>query len=295
MAEKKTYRLSGGLFDREEETSDVKRLFFLSVEGESTEPSYFINLNRVLKELGVDDAALHVLRHRKDGLSSPEDVYLLLEECRTIRDRRCELLPLPVIDRLREEFSTEEIEKLMNGSSDVSVEKFKRFQDVLVNLGINLNYYEYLKSAPSAGDRFVVVIDRDVRSHTRECLDEIIRKCRDNAYLCCLTNPCFEFWLLLHLADVDGLLEPDELQKIQDNVRVSKRHTYVSGLVSRLARHYKHINEHTFDRYYGPCLGKATKNAQKFAVTEEAVLDEVGTTMPRLIKEIFNGRLPAGD
>lgn len=52
-----TYRLSAqGLFERESETTDVKRLFFLSVEGARTEKSYFDNLNRVLKELGVDNA-----------------------------------------------------------------------------------------------------------------------------------------------------------------------------------------------------------------------------------------------
>ena len=37
-----SYRLSGGLFDRQEEgTEAVKRMVFLSVEGLRSEPSYF--------------------------------------------------------------------------------------------------------------------------------------------------------------------------------------------------------------------------------------------------------------
>ena len=291
MTERRTYRLSGGLFDREEETSEVKRLFFLSVEGISTEPSYFINLNRVLRDLGVDDATLVVLRHRNDGLSSPDDVYSLLEECSNLRDKGNDtLLPTPVIEKLREEFSEEDIKNLLSEASDVSSDKVRRFRDMLATLGINLNYRDYIKSIPSSADKFVIVIDRDVHSHTRACLEEIYRKCNDRSFICCLTNPCFEFWLLLHLVDAQAFLNSDELKKIRENAKISKRHTYVSGRLSGLAKHFKHIKERTFDKLYKPNIGKAMEGARKFATTGEDVLDNVGTTIPLLIENIFNGK-----
>lgn len=287
MMEKKTYRLSGGFFDREEEVAEAKRLFFLSVEGARTEPSYFTNLNRVLRYYGVGDVIIHVLKHSNDGLSSPEDVYLLLEECIRLREKG-ELLPVPVIEHLKQEFSDEDITALLEGTSDLPAEKLQRFNGILLNLGINTDYRKFIATRPSSRDKFAVVIDRDCGNHSRECLERVIAKCQEKGYLCCLTNPCFEFWLLLHLVAADVLSKPEELSKIKANERLSRKHTYVSRRVSAEARHTKHISERTFDKYYRGNLKSAIDAASRFATDEAEVLDHVGTTLPKLMKEIFD-------
>lgn len=286
---KKIYRLSGGVFEREEGVTEAKRLFFLSVEGDRTEPSYFINLNRVLRDYGVSDAIIHVLKHPHDGLSSPEDVYSLLEECIRLREKG-ELFPIPVLEQLKQEFNDEDIAGLLEGNSGLSQERQQRFNEILLSLGINKDYRMFIATKPSSRDRFAVVIDRDCGNHSKECLEKVISKCMENDYFCCLTNPCFEFWLLLHLVAIDMLSSPEELLKITANEKMSRKHTYVSRRVSSEAKHAKYISERTFDKYYKNTLRLAMKAASVFATDEVTVLEQIGTTIPKLIKEIFGVR-----
>ena len=281
------YRLSGGFFDREEETEDVKRMIFLSVEGRRSEPSYFQNVNRCLIESGCRNVLIHVLKHPNDGLSSPADVYNLLEECHSLKAND-QLLPTDVVDKLKVNFTEEEIAALVNDTSNLPEERRREFFGVLLKMGINLSYRKFLKRATvDDGDVFAVVIDRDCESHSREVLVEILEKCKNKSYLCCLTNPCFEFWLLLHLVDVESVLGPKELEKISQNEKISRQHTYVSKKVSDLAGHAKKISWSIFDKHYRPNLTKALEAAKSFAQTNEDVLDRVGTTMPALLKEMF--------
>ena len=289
MAERKAYRLSGGLFDREDGTSEVKRLFFLSVEGDRTEPSYLDNLNRALKEFGVNDVVIYVLRHPKDGLVSPNDVYSLLEECINLREKG-ELIPVPVIEQLKQELSDADIVELLSDDCELPPEKRQRFNEILLSLGLNTDYRKYIATRPSSSDRFAVVIDRDCRSHSRECLEKIAEQCRKKGFHFCLSNPCFDFWLLLHLVNADSLNRPEELAKIQENKHTSKKHTYVSSRVSAMAKHAKHIPERSFNRYYKPNLAQAMDAATRFAATPEAVIDNVGTTVPLMIVDIFAGQ-----
>lgn len=76
----------------------------------------------------------------------------------------------------------------------------------------------------------------------------------------------------------------------QENKHTSKKHTYVSSRVSAMAKHAKHIPEKSFNRYYKPNLAQAMDAATRFAATPEAVIDNVGTTVPLMIGDIFAGQ-----
>ena len=288
---KHSYRLSGGFFDREEEeTQDVKRMVFLSTEGTRSEPSYFRNFNRFLLESGRKDVLIHVLKHPNDGLSSPADVYNLLEECHSLKvnDR---LLPEDVVCTLRNRFTEEEIAGLVEDRSSLSAERRQEFFGMLLKMGINLSYRKFLKEAnTSDGDVFAVVIDRDQESHSREDLIEIIQKCHEKSFLCCLTNPCFEFWLLLHVVGGEMFLEQVEVARILWDEKLLKQKKYVSKKGSILAEHAKKISWPQFEAHYKPNLGKALESAKSFAVTEVDLLDLVGTMMPALVDKILKPR-----
>ena len=69
---------SGNRFERSQ-NRDVKRVVFLSVEGNVTEPQYFGYVKAFQKELGIKSVVeLHVLQ-RQDTSSSPFKVLELLE------------------------------------------------------------------------------------------------------------------------------------------------------------------------------------------------------------------------
>lgn len=76
---------SGNRFERSK-NRDVKRVVFLSVEGNVTEPQYFGYVKAFQKELGIKSVVeLHVLQ-RQDTSSSPFKVLELLENYLEIRN-----------------------------------------------------------------------------------------------------------------------------------------------------------------------------------------------------------------
>lgn len=285
-----SYRLSSGTFTREAGNTEPKRLFFIAAEGTNTETSYLRQLNANLKDMGCADAVIHVLGRSEIGRSGVADVYALLEECYQLRKNQ-QLLPLPAREELEEQFTDEDISLLISGSKELPRQKIRDFHDSLLRMGLNLNYRQYLKSRLSTRDWFVVVLDRDYDSHDRESLQKIIQKCQRPSFLCCLTNPCIEFWLLLHLVNANELLIPDELGRILNNKKVSCAHTYVSKWVSDLAHHSKDISPGKFKSIYKTTLQKARLAAKRFAQTNDEVLDKVGTTITVLMDELF-GPLP---
>lgn len=284
---KMSYRVSGDTFFRLQHVTEAKRLFFLSVEGASTEPSYFWQLNANLKKMGCYDAAIHVLERADPGKSGPQDVYDLLEACSQLRDGE-QLIRIPGLNGLKKALDGETLLRLLSDDVDIFSHDFVDFRDRLLQMGVNWDYRQYLQSQPSKRDHFVVVLDRDKHNHTQQCLQDIIAKCRSKKFMCCLTNPCFEFWLLLHLVDVDELLTPTELAKIEDNRKVSKKHTHVSKRVSEIAGHAKEISAEAFEQFYGKePLEKARAEAKRFARSNRGVLTKVGTTIPNLMKKLF--------
>ena len=71
-------------------------------------------------------------------------------------------------------------------------------------------------------DELWVVIDRDKQTWTEKMLSEVALYCHQDRNLWfCVSNPCFELWLLLHLEDVASY-SPDELQLLRENRKVTK-------------------------------------------------------------------------
>lgn len=87
-------------------------------------------------------------------------------------------------------------------------------------------------------DEFWMIIDRD-----RWVLDEWVEKCKKekNFYLS-ITNPCFEFWLLLHIVDLNSIND-DQKEKILKNPKVSRKKRFLDKLLeSLLAEGYNKTN-----------------------------------------------------
>lgn len=70
-----------------------------------------------------------------------------------------------------------------------------------------LNIYNDAKAvidkAPNflEGDQLCIVVDRDKNSFTNEQYDKLLKAEKNEEIRFCVSNPCFEFWLLLHFSD----------------------------------------------------------------------------------------------
>lgn len=84
------YRLSSKAYDREMPHDQIspKKIYFISVEGVSTEVEYLQGLSDYRTELGINTLVnIEVLRRKtKDGYSAPDQVVELLEEYLNLRE-----------------------------------------------------------------------------------------------------------------------------------------------------------------------------------------------------------------
>ena len=165
------------------------------------------------------------------------------------------------------------------------MEENKRIQEKIRFAGIDLDYQKFLSDfqGEQGNDIFAVVIDRDQYSHTVESMLSVIEKCAQKGYLCFISNPCFEFWLLLHLSDVASEYK-DQLDVFLSNNKISNKHTVVSLEVSKKAHHRKAISENNFVRYYLHNIDTAIDRSSAFAQDEHDLLSQLGSNIPKLFQ-----------
>lgn len=292
------YRLkSDDMFERreEEQQEEPKRFVFLSMEGNKTEINYFNHINRYKREIGIKkEVCIYPLKRSKnDTLSAPRDVLELLEECVELQNKK--ILPSLLQEKI-EKYSDEFVKKYLNGELTEKGE-VEEFESLLKQAGIDLAYQRFLAEYSREKDIFGIVIDRDYKSHTVKQMMEIVQECSQKNYYCFITNPSFEFWLLLHLKDISSF-SSEEKKKILLNNKVSDKHTYTSGMVSQIANHSKKISKEKFKQFYLPKITYAIEQAKKNCATlqedligneesQEASMGQIGTNIPELFDLLF--------
>ena len=133
-------------------------------------------------------------------------------------------------------------------------------------------------------DRIFFIIDRDKDSFVgnpgNDQYQYVLDKCRDNGYGFCISNPCFEFWLLMHFDEVTNL---DQNQLIE-NPKVSAKRRYTERELRRLLPGYskaKYSVQPLMKR-----IEKAILNEKQFCEDEDGLKDHIGSRVGILIKEL---------
>lgn len=284
-----SHRLKQPMDERPDEAAakvPPKRIVFLSTEGSVTEKNYFRFLHKYREHLGIN-AVVHIetLSRNGDTRSDLESVLGLLEEYLELRVEG--ILPEDVQSVLKSagesHYSLEQIEQYLDGK--LAGTDCVKLEQALKLAGIDIDYQKFLTQYLGEGlnDVFCVVIDRDSGSHSEEQLRTLQENCKDKGCCCFLQNPCFEFWLLLHVCDVSTEYK-DKLDDILKNGRLSNQHTYVSRELSRHARHTKEITEGKFKERYLPNIDTAIAHAKDFEQSEEGLLTKIGTNLPELFR-----------
>ena len=148
---------------------------------------------------------------------------------------------------------------------------------------IDLKYQKFLSNykGEDGNDIFAIVIDRDRQSHSKKMLKKLLEKCKEKNCLFFITNPCFEFWLLLHLSDVKEEY-CNQLCEMLENKKISNRHTFVSSKVSEKATHTKNIPQNKFKQFYLPNIDLAIERAKGFSQDEDELMNNLGSNIPKL-------------
>ena len=288
------FRLQSNTYDRTQSDKKVKprKIYFLSVEGNKAEVKYFQGINDNLKAIGIN-SFVHVevlKRNNHDTNSSPNDVIELLEEYLRLRSENEEeqinnikrILPKNFLIKYNDLF----IKQYIEDDSQLDKKKKNEFSIDLLHLGIDLNYRKYLKKYSNDIDEFCIVIDKDKRNHSVQMLSECLDKCKRKGYGFYITNPCFEFWLLMHLVDIKKVYSND-LDAILDNKPISNNHTFVSNLLSENTHMGKNVIK--FESTYLNNINKAIEQSKEFETNPEKLIhDKLGTNIGILLSKIIN-------
>lgn len=281
------YRLMSTVYDREEESQKVlpEKRIFLSVEGNVTEKEYFDGMSKYRAGIGINAKVdVEVLRRgKKDTNSAPQQVIELLEEYIRLREQNEDDLLKEISNQFKEEYSLDFSIQYLEDPEKISKKQRNKFVTELKKIGYDINYRRYLRKYNEELDEFAVLVDRDAQTHSETNMFDCIRHCRDNGYKCFIANPCFEFWLLMHLADIEKEFG-ERLDEIKENKKISEQHTFVSKEVSDRAHHGKRgIN---FAEKYMPYIEKAVEQAKKFSSDENDLIDNIGCNLWRMIEEL---------
>lgn len=85
----------------------------------------------------------------------------------------------------------------------------ENFENIVLDLP---NIFDDITFA-SGIDKIVLVVDRDASSFSTEQYDYVLNKCQKEGYEFLVSNPCFEFYLALHLSDCKHL----DIDKLSEN------------------------------------------------------------------------------
>ena len=160
----------------------------------------------------------------------------MLEEYLRLREEGKEDLINDIPRDFRQVYSDEFIHTYLECPERIPRKQRNLFCTELRKIGYDINYRKYLAKYQRDKDEFCVMIDRDWHTHSEVNMNDCIEHCRKEGYRCFIANPCFEFWLLLHLSDVKTEYN---LNDIKQNKKMSSMHTFVSREVSDKAGHGK--------------------------------------------------------
>lgn len=291
----KKFRLQGKV-DYHREFGNVlpKKIIYMSVEGDKTEYSYFSNLGNLLSE--IQDAPILKLEvlGRKDHDSDPEHVLGLLQEYLDLQQEG--LIPA----KLKDEFSKigvtdKDIEKYLDDTSSLESEKRALIEEKVAYYELDLRYRKYLcSSGKHENDRYVVVIDRDYKSHTMEAIQDcmtFIQNSNMNIEMY-VSNPSFDLWLLLHSRDGCEYLSQANSSVIKENAKISIKHTELSNRVSKIFHHSKNISIEKFKSKYWHNIRFAIEASEDYIHDNEYLLNDIGTNIAQFFTDDIKTMLP---
>ena len=137
-------------------------------------------------------------------------------------------------------------------------------------------------------DKICYIIDRDRESFLskegNDQFDYVLKTCRENNFGFYLTNPCFEFWLLMHFDSVCDLNQ----EMLRENPKVTARRRYTEQELRKLFPGYSKAR-YPVDQLIKR-IEKAVSNEKLFCEDEEGLKQKIGSRVGVLIEELKNTR-----
>ena len=293
----------------------TRKKYFLVFEGSRTEEIYFDTINELKGKIGINPLIEIISIERtysEYGWSNPKKILeQLLKDLEEIEDGKLSYKTL--VDKIMEiivedkNFSLkiskksnlkEVIEDIENEieSSENTVKNIEEdcitllsiitkkvflvkeeianiLEKVLENIGNQqITYSEDI-------DKMCLIVDRDKKSFKEEQYNYVKEECKRKNFKFYVTNPCFEFWLLLHFDEVHSI----NREKLLENKRASSKVRYVE---SELKKYFPYNKNKYNAELLIEKIDLAIENEKRFCEDIEELKDKLGSNIGLLIKEL---------
>ncbi len=300
-------------------SDETKRKYFLVYEGKNTESIYFDMVSQMRDDIGINsliDLIPITRSYSENGWSNPKKildrVLMNIKEEETGR-MTYESLLNRIMNYLYDEniLTTSKVQaraiwKIMENACNNILGK-KMYQEVeslekdcnllvqflnresdIVNIVEDIS--DIINSAnityEPGFDKICLIVDRDKdsfrASSTIDQYEYVLQVCRDNSFGLYITNPCFEFWLLLHFDEVFGL----DREMLLENPKVTAKRRYTEQELRNLLPGYSK-RKYSADILYGK-IQKAILNAEQFCQDNILLKNELGSSVGLLMNELKN-------
>lgn len=295
--------------------------YFLVFEGTDTEKIYFKAVGEEKIKLGINPIIELIPIERyysEDGWSNPKKILdrllLDIEESKTdtisyetllnrIMDNILKnspstskttlkdiwnFLELICCDELSKELNdtVEEIEK----NCSILLEKYKEKFDTK-EICWDISEVLQIKGLTYSSDidKICLIVDRDKKSFFSTPENNqyayVLEKCKDNNIGFYLTNPCFEFWLLLHFDEVFNL----DKEHLIENIDVTTKCKYAEHNLKALFKnnYQKNFKKSNYNaHFFISNIDKAIENEKKFCEDINQLECKLGSNVGTLITEL---------
>lgn len=305
-----------------EQSKEPKKKYFLFTEGDVTEQIYFKAIKEKSRELGIHPLIELRLMERSEsekGWSHPKKIVnrivdLMAEKkSRTIsyqtmidtvlgyikdhiEDRtKQQNLWKQIKKKILEEFQTQvfnvdvenideecsRIQKVINTFNVEIATEEKNWDKIIqkVSKVVNEGVFTYEKDF----DKVCVIVDRDRESFTQKQYGEVLSICKKEGFDFHVTNPSFEFWLLLHFTD-----HVENREEILANKKKTNKRSAVEIELEKACPHFQKTNYHP-DVFIAN-IDKAVENVGKFCEDIHELENRLGSSLGKLMEEIRNMR-----
>ena len=298
-------------------SDEAVKKYFLIYEGSDTEVIYFDAVRTMRESIGINPLIelIPIIRSfSEEGWSNPKKILdRVIENLRESKEQfiSYESLLNRIMDYLYETkvITTSKVlarniwktmlqtcDKKLKKSTEDRVDNVETSCKILIEdlreeyevVNIVEDISEIIKDSgltyEEGFDQICLIVDRDkdsfISTPENNQYKYVLDKCNEMGFQFCVTNPCFEFWLLLHF---DEVFELDE-EKLLNNSKVTAKRRYAENELRKIWPGYNKSSYHSEKLVEN--IDKAIENEKKFCEDIEKLENSVGSNIGRLVQKM---------
>ncbi len=284
--------------NRKSETENYKPKYFIASEGSNSEPLYFDGLNKSIITENV--TIINILRdYASINNSHPTFIVKIIKEF-ILNNTQGEITVLELKNKIDNFIRENDYEIDINAIHQDLIAIYKNdnykikkedLDELFLNLFKSEIYKDLAQNFPvyyaaqdvtyvEDVDKLNIVIDRDKQNFKDYQYDEVVKFCKDNNVNLYVSNPTFEFWLMLHFPEV----ETEDKTKMYENKYVTSSKRYLEKRLHDICQYKKaKLNFKKFE----PNIKNAIQREKHYAEDLPTLKNQLGSNVGVMIAKML--------